>query len=324
MPKKPKTTTERLFHHPTRTTLVQVMAPLLAFGHCELPAYIRQSLERALSSSQLPDPGRCSLGKNHQRSNEEIEAIITEEHRNQAALVAATKLKNARVLFEQGTQSIEEVCPVLFYYGAISFLDFVTSCVIRRARSQDSNRGHGLSVICGDDGWKFDKNWPRNRCSVEMKPFGDFPFYVDALTIAGWPSLFSGFRLHQDLKTSPWQAIENPAPLLKDDKFSLDQLCNFDLEVYVQASPGLDTWLKGAGKDLVWKVTTFLLDVVIVYIASSLSRYYVPAWRAVVDGQKSQVYGDIKIAFETIAEHMPFFFSGEHPFQYSFQTQIGS
>lgn len=320
MPKNPNPIDTRIFPQPSRTTVCQLISPLMLFERCELPAYIRQSLERAKSSGQLPDAGKCSLGKRFQRSGDEIKTITTVEHRNQEALVAATKLKNARVLFEQATQSIEEVRPVSMYYGAISFLDFVTSCVVRRVSK--GNPSHGLRVTCGDSGWNFDRDWPRKNCSVEMSTSGDFPFYVDALTIAGWPSLFSGFRLHRDTKGSPYQVIENPAPLLKTGKLSFDLLCNFDFEVYIKNNPGLHKWLRN-GKDMAaLKVTAFLIDVVIVYIASCLSRYYVPAWRDVIDGRKSDVYGDVKNAFDTVVGRIPFFFSDEDPFQYSFQTRI--
>jgi len=322
VPKNPTNNIEtRYFPNPKRATFSQLISPLLIYGRCESPAYVRHSLERAMSSNQLPDSKRCSLGTRFRRSKDEIEAVKSEEHMKRAAIIAATKLKNARVLFEQATQTIEEVRPVSMYYGTISFLDFVTSCVVRRKRK--GNPGHGLSVICGDDGWKFNRDWPRKNCYVEMGSTGDFPFYVDALTIAGWPSLFSGFRLHQDTTTSPLEVIENPAPLLKAGKLSLDLLCNFDRDMYMSKNTGVREWLKD-GKDVsAWRVTAFLLDVAIVYVASSLARYYIPAWREIVEGIKSDVYGDIKDAYETVIGRIPFFFSDVDPFPNSFQTRIG-
>jgi len=156
-----------------------------------------------------------------------------------------------------------------------------------------------------------------------MSPSGDFPFYVDALTLAGWPSLFSGYRLHQQTKTSPWEVRENPVPLLKGQKVSLDYLCNFDYERFSTENPKVREWLVGTDWKLVWKLTTLLLDFVVVHVASSLARYYIPAWQRIIDAEKSSIYNDIKHAYVSVADELPYYFEDEHPFQYSFGTRIG-
>jgi hypothetical protein len=55
-------------------------------------------------------------------------------------------------------------------------------------------------------------------------------------------------------------------------------------------------------------------------VAASLARYYVPAWRAIVDAEKSDIYNDVRVADRTVAEGLPYFVAGEHPFRYSFET----
>lgn len=151
---------------------------------------------------------------------------------------------------------------------------------------------------------------------------GDFPFCVDALTVAGWPSLFSGYRLHRETKKSPWEVKPNPLPLLKEKKVSLDYLCNFDYDQFRLEHPEVQEWLAGTDWQLVWKFTSLLIDFVVVYIASSLSRYYIPAWRRIVEAEKSSIYNDIKSAFIAVRDETPYYFQDEHPFQYSFETRI--
>jgi hypothetical protein len=155
-----------------------------------------------------------------------------------------------------------------------------------------------------------------------MDNSGDFPFFVDALTIAGFPSLFSGFRLHRESKSHPLEARPNPAPLLRD-KYSLFSLCNFDFERHLQENPGVDMWLVGTSPDMVWKMTSLLFDFIIVYTASVLARYYVPAWREIVDATKTDLYNDIRASYRGVAELTAYYFSDEHPFQYSFNTRVG-
>jgi hypothetical protein len=267
----------------------------------------------------LPSEQSIRIGSQFQRSKDTLQAISSEEHRKQAAITAAASLRNARVFFEQATHVTEEIRPILYYYGGMYFLDFVTSVVVRRQRV--GNPGHGLSVVC-DENAEFNRCWTRNYCSVEMGPSGDFPFYVDALTVAGWPSYFSGFRLHRDTKIAPWEVRENPLPLLQKEKLSLDLLCNFDRKIYLERNPALEAWLAGADSEMIWKTTSLLLDFATVFVASSLARYYVEKWRNVIEAEKSSVYNDIRNAFSGVSEGLPYFFEDEDPFQYSFGTRI--
>lgn len=317
MPRTPEIHDERIFPQSSRRTLRLLADPLLAFERCENAAFLRAALGRALSSNQLPSEEQCSLGVEHRRSKDSIKPLKDPER---AAIVAAAKLRHARSLLDQTAVVSAEVQPVLYYYSCLAFLDFAARSLVRRERH--GAPGHGMTLTCDDEGWAFDADWPRKMCRLEIAKGGDFPFYIDVMTIAGWPSLFSGYRLHRELKTAPWCIVANPAPLFVRQKSSLDLLCNFDLDRYVADSPGLADWL-GPYRQRVWRTTLFLLDVALVFVAASLARYYVPAWRAIVEARASAVYADIRAAFTAVSSELPFFLSNEHPFQYAFDARIG-
>jgi hypothetical protein len=69
-----------------------------------------------------------------------------------------------------------------------------------------------------------------------MSRVGDFPFFIDALSLSGFTSLFSGFRLHRETRAVPFVTIANPDPLF-GKKASLDFVCNLDLDLYVEERP---------------------------------------------------------------------------------------
>lgn len=310
----------------TREAINALASPLSLYERCESAAFVRQALERAArndlmppfpGNERLPTSATIALGTSSYRSRGTLQAITGEEHRKQAALNAAAHVGNARIYFEQARVVTESVRPVLYYYGALSFLDFVTFCVVRR----DAGTGaHGLSLTADSDGSRFDKDWPR-QCRVEMQDTGDFPFFVDALTVAGWPSLFSGFRLHKETKPDPWEKVPNPEPLMSR-KLSLALLCGFNFDRYVAERPALGTWLEGADRRNIQEVTDSLVQFVLAFAASSLARYYIPAWRAIVAGEKSSIYNDARAAYAKLAEGMPYFFSEEGLFKHSFEISI--
>jgi hypothetical protein len=300
------------------------VSPLLSFDKCESSAFVRGAIQHALAkdlaevspphAELIPGADRLKLCAGIGRSSATLEPLQSEEDCKKAAVNAATNLSNARVWLEQANAASEAVRPTMNYYGALSFFKFVTSCLVKPVSDKGA---HGLSVSCSSDGWNFDKNWPRSDCHVQVERSGDFPLLVDILTAAGWPSLFSTFRLHQETKNAPWEVRTNPAPILSD-KVSLDLVCDFDFAYYVTENPGVAEWLGGGSSRKVANMTTLLLDFIIVFVASSLSRYYVPAWRAIVQADKSAIYNDIRAAYRSVAMDAPLFFAEEHPFQYSF------
>lgn len=329
MPKNPPRGRSRLFTTLTRATIMQLAAPLSAYSSCESAAFMRAAISKPETQPFFPNDVKVALGAPFQRSGDTLHAIKTEAHRKQAAISAASSLRNARTLFEQAALISEQARSILYYYGALSVLDFFMVSLVRRERV--GNPGHGLSLSADSAGWDFDRGWPRNKCRAEVGTVGDFPFYVDALTVAGFPSLFSGFRLHQETKLSPLEVKKNPAPLLKwhaasgafpGNKESLSFLCNFDWDRFLRDSPDVRDWLIGADSEMVWKMTWLLLDFIIVFAASSLARYYTPAWRDVVTGEKSDIYNDIRVAYTSVSEDLPYYFEDEHPFADGFVTRI--
>lgn len=132
--------------------------------------------------------------------------------------------------------------------------------------------------------------------------------------------MFSTFRLHQETKDAPWTVKRNPAPLAVE-KVSLDYLCNFDFEQYVNADKEASQWLTGSNLKHVALMTEFLVDFVIVFTASSLSRYYLIAWNHILQAHKSPIYNDIRHAYRTVSLDAPWFFADQMPFTYSFGTR---
>jgi hypothetical protein len=303
-----------LLHPPKSRDLQNLVYPLSVFGRCESAAHVREGLRDAKEQKFIPDEEILHYGESLQRSPDKLRAIDTETDRNQAALSAAYSLSQARILFKQAEVVPESVQPILYYYGGLSLMEFLTTCVVRRERV--GSPGHGLSVSCDSEGWDFDSDWPRGRCRVKMGSTGDFPFFIDALTVGGWPSLFSGYGLYRDSDQAPWQINKNPAPLLTN-KMSLDLLCNFDYKVYGDDHPDPVRWPRNP-----LMMTEFLMDFVILFVASSLARYYKPAWRAIVDATKSPIYNDIRAAYNNISQGLPEFFADQRVFQISLGTHI--
>jgi len=316
----------RIHSQVTRETINALASPLSLYERCESAAYVRQALEHAaqndltppfLGNERLPTSRTIALGTDSYRSTGTLRAFAGEEDRKQAALNAAVHVGNARVYFEQARIVTEAIRPVLYYYGALSFLDFITFCVVCR----DPGAGaHGLSVTADSDGSRFDRGWP-GRCRVRMSCTGDFPVFVDALTVAGWPSLFSGFRLHKETKPDLWRKVENPAPLMSQS-LSLAVLGEFSFDRYVAENPAVGTWLDGADRKKIQAVTEYLVQFVIVFASSSLARYYIPAWRAIVAGEKTSTYNDVRAAYTGVAEGLPYFFSDEGLFKDSFGVSV--
>lgn len=297
-----------------------MLEPIVVYSRCESAAYVRRGLEGAQAKGLLPTTHILSPERLGRRSADRISSIESTTTYQAAAVKAAAYIQTAKAYFEQARSTIETVKPVLYYYGALSFLEFVTSCLV--VRTVRGGASHGLTVTCDSEGWDFDRNWPRQKCRVEMETSGDFPFFVDALTVGGFPSLLSGSRWHRGEATAMPAEARNPAPLLQK-KVSLDFLCNLDLERYIGDHPELEEWLSGVDKWMVLRMTNLLLDFVVVYVASCLARYYIPAWQRIVEADKSTVFNDVKEAYRSVSEDLPYYFSDESPFQDSFDTRVG-
>lgn len=298
--------------------------PLLGFDKCESAAFVRAAIKHAAMKdidpplspyiNLLPDEDRVRLSDGYRRTSSEILCLQTEEDFNRGGFNAAVNLSNARTWFSSAGSVPATVRPTMYYYGGLSFLNFVVASLVKLRSDKGS---HGLSVSCGSDGWNFDKNWPRKECFVTFEQTGDFPQFVDILTTAGWPSLFSTFRLHRDNKDDPIALRANPSAIGMG-KLSLDFLCKFDCDKYVEENGAVADWLEGESVQTVFRVTELLLDFAIVFTASSLSRYYVAAWNAITQGHKSAIYNQVRQAYRTVSQDMPLFFVDQYPFRYSF------
>jgi hypothetical protein len=329
MPRNPPAKTGKLIHPGVGINAIRhALSPLSNYSRCESPAFVRRALAHAIHKDLdpvspyvelVPGTETVPLGANNQRSKDMLKAIENDEHIKRAAIEAAAQLKKARLFFEQAESVGEEIKPILYYYGGTYFLDFVCLNLVRR--ESGGHPGHGLHVTTDSEGWDFDREWARKKCRVHVDSTGDFPFYIDALTISGWATLFSGFRLHKDTKPAPWVVRENPAPLFPQ-KVSLDLLCNFDKERYLKDNPEVKKWLVGAPEEMVWKLTSLMMDLMVVYVAASLARYSTPAWAQIIEANRDDIYNDIRAAYRSVSEGFALFFEDEHPFQYSYDTRI--
>jgi hypothetical protein len=330
MPRKPKITIGKLFNRYFSSSAIrQTLYPLMNYSRCESPAFVRKALNHAIKKDLksispyaefIPNTERTTLGHNYQYSKDTIQSIENEEHINQASYEAATQLKKARLFFEQAEIVEEEIKPIFYYYGGIYFLDFICFNLVRRIPSGSAS--HGIRVTYDSTGWDFNREWVRNKCRVQICNKGDFPFYIDALTTSGFISLFSGFRLYRNSKTEPWELRVNPHPLFINEKASLELLCNFDLEKYLTDYPEVKDWLKETDKGMVWKLTSLLMDLIVVFVAASLARYATPAWNRIIEAYHDDIYNDIRSAYINVSEGFALFFEDEYPFQYSYDTRI--
>lgn len=330
MPRKPPVNATKLIPPGVGIDAIRhAIFPLLNYVRCESPAFVRRALIRAInkdlrqvaqSAELVPGVETISLGKGRGRSRDNLRAIVNADQINLAANEAASQLKKARYFFEQAEAVGDEIKPILFYYGATYFLDFVCLNLVRRQPA--GSPGHGLSLTVDSKGWDFDRNWARTKCRTRVGRTGDFPFFIDALTVSGYVSLFSAFRFHQDRKTDPKIVRINPAPLFCSQKASLDLLCNFDVKRYLKDSPGLDEWLIGTSKEMVVRLTYLLLDLMVVFIAASLARYCTPAWNKIIEANHSPLYNDIRAAYRGVSSGFALYFEDEYPFQYSYETRI--
>lgn len=331
MPRNPSTITSKILAQNVGSNAIRrALSPISNYSRCESAAFVRRALTHAIKKDVsgveispyaefIPKQTTILLGESRGRSQNGLEAIETEEQINNAAVETSAQLKKSRYFFEQANVVTEEIKPILYYYGAMYFLDFICLNMVRRRLI--GSRGHGLSVSNDSEGWDFDKNWSRNKCKVQIGSSGDFPFYIDALTISGWTTLFSQFRLHRETMDDPYIIMNNPNPLFQE-KISLDFLCNFNKDKYLTDYPEVKQWLIGKDEGSIWKLTGLLMDVMVVYVASSLARYYTPAWIGIIEANKSDIYNDIRSAYQSVSEGLPLFFEDEHPFDYSYGTRI--
>lgn len=323
MPRNLDMTFTEVFTQVTRETLVQLLRPVDRFAKCENPSHTRRAILHALDKDLgkispyvdlVPSTQTISLVSGHGRSARDLRAISTPEDANRAGLRAAAVLTNAMIMFEQAQEVAETARPILVYYGASSLLDFFCSCLVQR---QGADHAHGLTLTCDSDGRDYEDGWLRTKCRVKVKRVGDFPHYVDALTLAGLPSLFSAFRLHKDAKPDPFVLMPNPRPL-GAGSLSLDLICNFDAQRYELDNPQITGWLKYADRDKVMAVTNLLLDFLLVYAASVLARYHIPAWRKIIEGERGAALNDFAAAYRAMSVDAAHFFARQWPFMYSF------
>ena len=128
---------------------------------------MREGFRRAIDKG-LPIAQLLNVGTSFQRSRDTLEAIVGEKHQTRSAISAASNIRSARTFVQQASEVTEDVRPILYYYGGLSFLEFITSVLVRRQKV--GKPGHGLSVSCASEGWDFDGRWARQNVLWRWNP----------------------------------------------------------------------------------------------------------------------------------------------------------
>jgi hypothetical protein len=192
---------------------------------------------------------------------------------------------------ELGENADPYVKPILLYYSCAQLCGLYSRVFF----NWTGKRGHGLE--CGHQGNPTDVG----KTVVTSKNYGTFPRLETALfLLTGWPSCFSELVTYSTKPTAhsgPGEYLENfckeeictPIP-----KLSLEDIYRFDYGTQLRAVRLRHGFHKFNGLTS----TAFLLDVIVLYMASSLARYDVLGWREILDGRNNPYRKVFEEAFE--------------------------
>jgi len=192
---------------------------------------------------------------------------------------------------ELGENADTYVKPILLYYSCAHLCGLYSRVFF----TWTGKRGHGLE--CSHQGNPADVG----KTVVTIRKTGTFPRLEAALFLfSGWPSCFSELVTYSTKPTAhsgPEEYLENfckeeiGAPILR---LSLEDIYCFDYGTHLRAVRLRHGFHKFGGLTS----TAFLLDVVVLYLASSLARYDVLGWREILDGRNNPYRKVFEEAFE--------------------------
>jgi hypothetical protein len=111
----------RIFPNLTQETVRYLVSPIMLYSRCESPAVIAKGLKESQKGAALPSSVAIQMGREMYRCRDNPSALQDEAAYRSAGLVASASFRQARIFFEQARQVSEEVQPILYYYGALSF-----------------------------------------------------------------------------------------------------------------------------------------------------------------------------------------------------------
>ncbi len=186
--------------------------------------------------------------------------------------------------------------PILLYYACAHLCGVYTRFLFEWDRD---NRNHGLSCS------HHPGNVSETKVTISNK--GQFArLATTCFLLTGMPSCFSTLVTYS---TSPMACTE-PGGFLenfgKNEKgvpvtaMTLDELLNFDFGRRLQEVRSHFGFHKFKGLP----TTAFLIDIIILFVASSLARYDVLGWQQVLDGKNNAYRIQFEEAFERFQRFM--------------------
>lgn len=182
------------------------------------------------------------------------------------------------------------VKPILLYYSCAHLCGVYTRAFINWKKDKPV---HGL--MCKHD--------PINTANTIIK-FNDkglFPRLVcTVFLIHRWPNVFSDLVTYSSkptAHTAKGELLENFCKIEKGDppkELKLDEIVNFDYGNYLKNARIRHDFHKFNGLP----TSSFLLDVVSLFLASSLARYDVLGWRDILEGKKNSYIIHFEQVFE--------------------------
>ena len=189
----------------------------------------------------------------------------------------ALKVDAALSFAELGERADPLVKPILLYYACAHLCGVYSRTFFEWDRD---NRSHGLTCI--------HKPGDVPNTQITIADSGQFPrIVVTCFLLAGQPSCFSPLVTYSRQPTAhvaPGELLENfgknelgvPIPNL-----TLHELANFEFGVLLKAVRQRHGFHKFRGLP----TTAFLLDVLTLFLGSSLARYDVLGWKQILEGK---------------------------------------
>lgn len=205
--------------------------------------------------------------------------------------------------------------PILLYYACAHLSGVYTRFLFEWDRD---NRNHGLS--CSHHPGDVSKT------KVSVSNNGQFArLAATCFLLTGSPSCFSTLVTYSTAPTAHTESGGHLEKFGKNEKdapvnsLTLDQLLNFDFAKRLQLVRNHFGFHKFKGLP----TTAFLIDIIILFVASSLARYDVLGWQQILDGKNNSYRIQFEEAFERFQRFMvdALLAAFENPFR-DFDTRL--
>jgi hypothetical protein len=196
--------------------------------------------------------------------------------------VLSTRIDSALKLLEQAEREGPINRPIDVYYSCSTLCEVYSRIFFTWGANE--RKGHGISCRHQDDRRRV------GQSTVNVQPNGTFPRLETTLFLLwGWPSCFSDLVTYSSRPTAhtgPGEYLEKfcaqevGTPLTQQ---TLEDLYGFDYTAQVRALRLRHGFHKFNGLT----PTAFLLDYMVLFVASSLARYDAAGWHEVLAGRSN-------------------------------------